>query len=333
MPAGQQLVNLLASNGAIKLTGHSQPMFDVDFDLLRAAFKPEQDGLTAALLAAVSAPGLGPAPQPQRRDTGNITLTPPQGSPQTIPVIILLGANGTKDGAAGLPADGVDVSLDERNKNAYILIAAGGNGDSSLGTDRSDGAAAIAIGNNENLIVALGGIGGNGTPRASGHGAGSGGGATAQGIGAGNDLYAEAGSGGSGASGTPGAAGRVGRAGPAPIGFPATPGGNGGIGGRGGDGRKATIGGGQRSFALAIGGSGGMGGPSGTAGPAAPATGLGEIAAPAGMATGDRRGGDGGDIKITLGPGSVQSPKCAAGGPGAAGGPLATKGKPGVVEP
>lgn len=334
MPTGQALVNLLASTGAISLTGGQKPTFKANFVLLRAAFQPEQAAMFKAIQTALKTGLAGaptvtiPASMKQRTDTGNITLTPPGGGAAvTVPVIILLGTDGAGNGPPSwptVPRKGETVILDERKRNGHILIAAAGNGGL-----RSDGGAATVVGGEENLIVALGGVGSLVGPGDSGLDGGT---ATSQGIGSGNDLYAEGGSGGAGAAGKTGT--------PAVSGDalnPPTRAGGGGTGSTGGVGGKAYVTGGDNSFGLAQGGTGGGGGPGGAGGAGAPpyvVLGYTVYAAvPAGATGRPGDGGDGGNYHISLGANSVTDPASSggAGGP-AAKTPPASPGAPGIKE-
>lgn len=334
MPTGQAFINLIQQSGAIKLTGGVRPKFTVNFAALRAVLQREQKAMTGVVLAT--------GPQRLRTDTGNITLTPPGGNPVNIPIIVMLGADGSIGGAGGLPQNGETVILDGRSRSGHILIAAGGNGDQAaapIGRGRSDGGGATLIGKAENLLVALGGEGGIVPPAVTvGMDGGDGGDAFAIGIDAGNDLYVQ------GGTGRPGTTGRTGTTGSVGTQIPATPvsgavvitpmvaSGTGGPGGVGGKGGKASASGGDTNFALAMGGAGGAGGAGGPGGAAVPAANLTEIAVPAGAVGRPGNGGGGGNIKVTLGQNSVQSTACAPGGGGAAAGP-ATPGAAGVVEP
>jgi hypothetical protein len=325
MPTGQALINVLQASGAIGMTGGQQPTFTVSFPLLRAAFQPEQAGMLTAMRTAVQAALAASTPVviapslKQRTDTGNIVLTPPGGAATTIPVIILLGADGAGSGGAtwpGMPRKGETIILDERTRNGYILIAAGGNGAAG-----SDGGSATVIGDAEGLIVALGG---NGAAGATGQAGSNGGDGTSAGIGSGNDLFAEGGRGGSpGGTGAPGTPAMT-----AGFRLPAVPAAPGGPGGAGGNGGKANVSGGDSSYASAHGGNGGAGGPGGRGGAGAPAvTALGGKitlwpAVPPAANGGAGNGGDGGDYHLTVGANSKVDPACSGGSAGAAGGPL-----------
>lgn len=313
MPQDQQLVNLIATNGAIILTGGSQPTFIVNFPLLRGILQPEQLAMT----------NVTPVTR-IRRHTGDMTLNPPAGgNPVIIPTIILLGADGKSMGAAGIPENGETVILDELQRDGHILIAAGGNG---APKEDSDGGMATVIAGNENLIIALGGDGNS--PTTQGIRGGNGGHATAVGIRSGNDIFCQGGVGGNGAIGKTGTAGIAGSV----LGIvPAVAGGMGGIGSRGGTGGKAYIVGGESSFGEAIGGNGGTGGNGGAGGAGAPGNILKPAAAAGGIGNGGR-GGDGGNVKLTLGLNSVYSTAtlpgtAGAGGTGFAAGPGGIMGK------
>jgi len=335
MPTGQALVNLLQTTGAITLSGGQKPTFKANFALLRAAFQPEQSAMLAAIRTALQGalaagtPVSIPVTMKQRTDKGTISLTPPGGGAAVgIPVIILLGTDGVGSGPPtwpGVPRKGETVILDERNHNGHILIAAGGNGGSG-----SDGGAATAIGDQENLIVVLGG---NGAPGGLGVTGSDGGEGMCQGIGSGNDLYAQGGGGGAGGTGAAGPA-----AVPGNLLVPPIPAGPGGAGGSGGNGGKAYVTGGDNSYGLAQGGNGGVGSAGGTGGAASPAiTALGGLittspARPPGLAGRPGDGGDGGNYHILLGANSTVDPACSGGSPGTAAGVAGRAGTAGVKE-
>lgn len=336
MPAGQALINLLQSTGAIALTGGQRPTFKVNFALLRAALQPEQAAMLAAIntavqaaLAAGTAPSITPA-LTQRTDTGTISLTPPAGGPAVnIPVIVLLGTDGGGSGPPtrpGFPRKGETVILDERGRNGHILIAAGGNAGY-----RAPGGNATVIGGSENLLVVLGG---NGVSGLTGESATDGGDGICQGLGSGNDLYSQG-----GAGGTPGGTGPPGS--PAVSGsafVPSVPAGIGGFGGAGGNGGKAYVTGGDASYGLMQGGAGGSGGPAGAGGAGAPATTslFGTVtvtpAVPPGAAGRPGDGGDGGNYHIALGQNSTIDPASSGGAPGAGAGAPAKAGAAGLKE-
>lgn len=325
MPTGQQLVDLLAQSGAITLanTPVGRPVFNVNYNLLRALLAPEQSVMTT-----------GAAPIRMRRDTGDMSLMPPGGgNPVTIPTIILLGADGSSGGAGGLRQDGETVFLNEPQTDGNILIAAGGNGagppQARAAKEDSDAGDATVVGGNENLIIALGGNGSS-PVGATGQNGGDGGDANAIGVGSGNDLYVQ---GGDGGIGSPGSAGTPGVSGVIFL-VTAVPGGNGGNGGDGGDGGKAFVSGSESSFGESIGGNGGRGGAGGTPGAGAAGGFLG-IAAPGGALGGGGAGGAGGNIKNNLGPNSFFSLRTApgVGRPGGLGaGGLGAPGTPGIIE-
>ena len=329
MATDEQVIDALANTGAIQLTGHSQPTFDVDVAKVRAVLQPEQ--------AALNPPG--PGGQPDRFISGNITLPGilPTDPPTMVPIEILIGADGLVPGQF---AQGISVELFDWWTSGVILIAAGGNGRPSgrIGVRTLDGGHAFVVGNSESLLVALGGHGGipASPPQPDG---GHGGNGIAIGTGAGNDFYVQ---GGDGRDGTAGTTGSSGTTGTWMIGM--VPGGTGAVGGTGGNGGKAIAAGGENSFALANGGDAGTGGPGGSGGPGSVAFTkkvFGKILtwgtpAPAGKMGPGGPGGRGGDEKTFLGPHSLLDPassagKGAAGGPGPAGTPPGAAGGPGVA--
>jgi hypothetical protein len=323
MPQNQQLVNLLAASGAIRHLGGPRPTFQVNYSVMRGVLGAEQAAMAAAN-----------PPVKQRRDEGAMTLVPPGAAiPVVIPTIIVLGANGLI-ARGGRNESGESVILAEPKKSGHILIAAGGSAANPTAARLTfSGGDATAIGDAENLIVALGGNG-NSPVGAPGGGDGAAGGpagnAVAIGTGAGNDLYAQGGDGGFGApggAGTPAALGVVGL-------LPAIPGGPGGFGGPGGPGGKAYVVGGENSFGEPVGGNGGPGGAGGPGGPGVAAPGLGGIGAPGGGLGLGGAGGDGGNVRLELGLNSLSSAGTKPGvvgvpGPGSRPGPPGT---PGIVE-
>jgi pilus assembly protein FimV len=228
MPSGQAMLDAIVASGAITYRPGWQTAFIVSYRLLRQVLRPEHRALAAAGMV-------------NRTDSGTMTLTPiGGGTPVTIPATLIIGADGTPQSAAG-----GNVGLNEPATSGKILIAAAGDGVSpaapgpgGLGGDAS----VLALA--ENLLIALGGHGGDAfvmtSPAAGANGfkGGSSGDSVVVGLGEANSCWAQCSRGG---AGSPGAMGTPPVPGRALFGYvivaptPASPNGTSGEGGCGGD--------------------------------------------------------------------------------------------------
>jgi hypothetical protein len=227
MPSGQALLNAIAASGAITYRPGGQTPFLVSYAPLRKVLRPEHRALAAAGAST-------------RTDTGTITLAPlGGGNPVNIPANVVIGADGTSNSP-----NGVSASIVEMTTSGHILIAAGGDGESpALPGPGGDGGEAFVEAISENLLIALGGHGGDARimtsplPGANGAKGGKSGDATVMGLGTTNSCWAQCIRGG---SGSPGAMGIPPIPGRALFGFvlvaprPASPNGTSGEGGCGG---------------------------------------------------------------------------------------------------
>jgi hypothetical protein len=280
------IIDDIATLGAIKFNGASaKPVFTVDFSILRTIFRPIQYGM------------LGGANT--QTVQGDMSLTPPQGQPVKFATKILLGG----DGRSLLRHNGFDASL-RGDAGGQILIAAGGYADQSGSSLTSHGGdATCKAAGGECLVVALGGFGGGGSFNTSPkvgvrNKGGDGGDATGESTDPDCQICVQ---GGQAANGQPGASAIKGTN---------TSGEPGSDGGRGGN---ASIHGGDRTYALAIGGNGGDGGSGGAPGD------------PYAALASDGDGGNGGAAIVDVGVNSTVDQNTAPGAPGKAGGPNSAK--------
>ena len=275
----QDLMDEIGKKGIIRFTRNtsSLPKWDVNLDKLRTLLTDQEKQSSV----------LSPA---ERKDEGKIPVETIGGGAQPTPVASIVVIGGGAD-RSGLTArhNGTTVTLKApKGKGGLILIALGGAGDESktnAGTP-SDGGDATVEGEEESLLIAMGGAGGTGNEK-SGNNGGKGGAASVVGQDT-NQAHSQGGKGGNGSAG-----------------LPALHQGKAGEGGRGGN-AKVQMGAG--CYIVVLGGDGGTGGP----GAKAPFSQPGD-------------GGNGGDTTETHGSGSVVGDDT-PGGSGAGGGPGASRG-------
>jgi hypothetical protein len=275
----QDLMDEIGKKGLIRFTGNlaKLPKWDVDLDKLRTLLTDQEKQSSV----------LSPA---ERTDEGNIPVETigSKTQPTPVPTIVVIGGGADRSGLTARP-NGTTVTLKApKGKSGLILIALGGDGYESktnAGTP-SDGGDATVEGEEESLLIAMGGVGGTGFEK-SGNNGGKGGNASVVGKDT-NHACSQGGKGGNGSAG-----------------LPALHKGNAGEGGRGGNAKVQMDAG---CYIVALGGNGGTGGP-GTKAP---------FSQPG-------NGGDGGDTTERHGSGSIVGDDI-PGGSGAPGGPGANRG-------